>query len=53
MKYSKIDIEWPTSIQGMSVSDLRDYLSKREGIVNYLMVLLCMGNGKGTRLMFM
>ncbi len=29
MNYGKSDIEWQTSIQGMSLSDLRDYLRKR------------------------
>ncbi len=31
MKYGKNDIEWQTSIQGMSLSDLKDYLQKRTG----------------------
>ncbi len=30
MKYGKNDIEWQASIQGMSLSDLGDYLRKRE-----------------------
>ncbi len=31
MKYGENDIEWKTSTQGMNVSDLWDYLRKREG----------------------
>ncbi len=31
MKYGKNDIEWQTSIQGMSLSNFGDYLRKREG----------------------
>ncbi len=31
MKYGKNYIEWQTSIQGMNLSDFRDYLRKREG----------------------
>ncbi len=31
MKHDKNDIEWQTSIQGMSLSDFWDYLRKREG----------------------
>ncbi len=34
MKYGKNDIEWQTSIEGMSLSDLGDYLRKREGSFN-------------------
>ncbi len=30
MKYSKNDIEWQTSIQGMILSDFGDYLRKSE-----------------------
>ncbi len=30
MKYGKNDLEWQTSIQGMSFSDFWDYLNKRE-----------------------
>ncbi len=31
MKYGKNYVEWKTSIQGMSLSDFWDYLSKKEG----------------------
>ncbi len=34
MIYGKNDIEWQTSIQGMSLSEFGDYLRKREGIIN-------------------
>ncbi len=34
MKYGKNDIEWQTSIEGMSLSDFWDYLRKREGSIN-------------------
>ncbi len=34
MKYGKNDIEWQTSIQGMSLSDFWAYLRKREGSFN-------------------
>ncbi len=35
MKYGKYDIEWKTSLQGMSLSDIWDYLRKREGSFNF------------------
>ncbi len=34
MKYGKNDIEWQTNIQGMSLSDFRNYVRKRKGSFN-------------------
>ncbi len=34
MKYGKNDIEWQTSIQGMSLNDCCNYLRKRDGRFN-------------------
>ncbi len=37
MKYGKNDIEWQTSIQGMSLSDFGGYFRKREGSFNLIL----------------